>query len=643
MYLPLAEFAHNNWPNETTGESPFFVLYGFNPHADWMDKPSPIPQVALRIDQFKRARQRAQELMIKAQRSWVKYKDTPKYHEGDLVWLEGRHLRTNQPTAKLAPRRHGPFPIVQVMSPVNYRLKLPTQWSIHNVFHIDLLTPYHETDLHGSNYSRPAPDLIDNEEEYEVEKILDTQQFGRGRKKQYLIKWKGYPDSDNEWVDKKNVHAPEAIREFESRNPAVRTHINRGNVGEYCIPPCPTKLSFTHKLISFMSNVNDYYLGSLERIFGPELEEGNLTYNEARELCAKKYIRPHITDENTLAAPLTKQEMGAVLLQFPDLITTPMPARALSPMVRRVSDPDRMGATPTHQSDTQDADTDIWGAKDGHEGEIPLPVPFRDPVSNAQDGTQSLLSVEGQALRKSRRQKKREVSSTGSTAPVSTPATQGPWSRDSSRMSTQELYPDEHIFMHTTKDTEDPQETPYTTTRLTVPPGFVRNDGIHYVPFPITSLDSVTKQAEYVQVVMHPNPFVIGLRDDSEKVYTTPLYAAPIFHYDGKPMYKAQDLECLKMEAEGWEQMDRMLKRLNDPSLVAEVHRFHIMTQEITRLEEAIAEGEDCWGELAAMHCKTIRRLEMADALNRIKDQDEGLVDDVLRTAGESSQRGRCS
>ncbi len=33
----------------------------------------------LRIDQFKRARQRAQELMIKAQQSWVKHKDTPEY------------------------------------------------------------------------------------------------------------------------------------------------------------------------------------------------------------------------------------------------------------------------------------------------------------------------------------------------------------------------------------------------------------------------------------------------------------------------------------------------------------------------------------------------------------------------------------
>ncbi len=37
------------------GESPFFVLYGFNPHADWIDKLSPILQVALQIDQFKKA------------------------------------------------------------------------------------------------------------------------------------------------------------------------------------------------------------------------------------------------------------------------------------------------------------------------------------------------------------------------------------------------------------------------------------------------------------------------------------------------------------------------------------------------------------------------------------------------------------
>ena len=92
--------------------------------------------------------------MIKAQKSWVKHRDTPKYKVGDQVWLEGKNLRINQPTHKLAPRRYGPFKVVQVMSPVNYRIDLPTQWSIHPVFHTDLLTPYRETITHGANYQR---------------------------------------------------------------------------------------------------------------------------------------------------------------------------------------------------------------------------------------------------------------------------------------------------------------------------------------------------------------------------------------------------------------------------------------------------------------------------------------------------------
>ncbi len=108
-------------------------------------------------------------------------------------------------------------------------------------------------------------------------------------------------------------------------------------------------------------------------------------------------------------------------------------------------------------------------------------------------------------------------------------------------------------------------------------------------------------------------------------------------------MYRAPQLEALKLGAEGQERTDRMIRRLNDPSLEAEVHRFRVMAQELERLEEAIAQSEDKWGEMAGMHCRTIRRLEMADALARIQDQDDGLVDDALRMAGSSEQRGRCA
>jgi hypothetical protein len=45
-YLPIAQFAHNNWPSDTTRKSPFFLLMGFNPRADWVHATSPIPKVS---------------------------------------------------------------------------------------------------------------------------------------------------------------------------------------------------------------------------------------------------------------------------------------------------------------------------------------------------------------------------------------------------------------------------------------------------------------------------------------------------------------------------------------------------------------------------------------------------------------------
>jgi hypothetical protein len=228
---------------------------GFNPRADWVHATSPIPRVTLRLEQLKEARVQARDAMIKAQQSWVKHRDTPKYKEGDQVWLEGKNLRINQPTAKLAPRRHGPFKIIQVMSAVNYRLELPTQWSIHPVFHIDLLTPYRETIMHGPNFTRPTPELIDGEEEYTVEKILDSRHFGRRRRLQYLVKWEGYPDADNMWVDKDDVFADDKVREFKASNPDSATHIRGTSVAKSPHPPTSALSHLLHQhALTYMSS-----------------------------------------------------------------------------------------------------------------------------------------------------------------------------------------------------------------------------------------------------------------------------------------------------------------------------------------------------------------------------------------------------
>ncbi len=72
-----------------------------------------------------------------------------------------------------------------------------------------------------------------------------------------------------------------------------------------------------------------------------------------------------------------------------------MPTHSLSPVVRRLSDPDGMGATPTHQADVHTIDANIWGPKDGHLGEIPLPVPFREARKDTMSCNEGMLNVEG--------------------------------------------------------------------------------------------------------------------------------------------------------------------------------------------------------------------------------------------------------
>ncbi len=122
------------------------------------------------------------------------------------------------------------------------------------MFHVDLLTPYKETATYGSNYTRPPPDLINGEEEYKVERIIDSRQFGRGRQVQYLVKWKGYPDADNQWLKWQDINAPDLIAEYQKENPDAITHIRRGwSHDESITSSIPHSISY---LVPHMSNAS---------------------------------------------------------------------------------------------------------------------------------------------------------------------------------------------------------------------------------------------------------------------------------------------------------------------------------------------------------------------------------------------------
>ena len=210
--LPMAEFAHNSWKHERSKYSPHELMTGSIPSAKITPLNDTVPTTQSRLIELADARSNAQ---ISLQKRITCSRVSRTLELNQKVWLYGRNLRTKAPTKKLAPQRYGPFKVIQKISSVNYRLELPrSMGKIRNVFHIDLLIPFNETNEYGQAFSQPPPELIDGEEEYEVEEIIKHRRSGRNRKQEYLIKWKEYPASDNTWVKENDLHAPELLAEY---------------------------------------------------------------------------------------------------------------------------------------------------------------------------------------------------------------------------------------------------------------------------------------------------------------------------------------------------------------------------------------------------------------------------------------------
>jgi len=219
--LPTAEFAYNNSFHEAIQTTPFRLNYGIDPLTPWsllsqsqaqnrevfldhspdakkfsVEMQEALNRAKLHLDQ---SRQRQKHFADKLR------SDAPQLEVGSEVLLSTKNLAVKHgKSKKLLPRFIGPFTVTTKINEVAYKLHLPHQYRIHDVFHVSLLKPYKPK---PGERRPPLPDIIDSAAEFEVEKILDHFNKKVGKKKEvfYLIKWQGYSDEYNTWEPASNL------------------------------------------------------------------------------------------------------------------------------------------------------------------------------------------------------------------------------------------------------------------------------------------------------------------------------------------------------------------------------------------------------------------------------------------------------
>lgn len=226
-WLPITEFALNDKVSSSTGYSPFFLNYSLHPrtgrevsHGSRNQRAADFTHTLKQArDAATKSLERAAEYMSRSYNH--KRKPARQYKKGDMVWLEGTNLTSQQPSKKLAARRYGPFSIVKKVGKSDYHLCLPKSWRMHPVFNESLLSPYAPPQFPTQEPPLPPPpDVIDGSVEYEVEEILDSR--FHWNKLQYLIKWKGYPSEENTWELEENLkRAQDAIATFHAAHPSA--------------------------------------------------------------------------------------------------------------------------------------------------------------------------------------------------------------------------------------------------------------------------------------------------------------------------------------------------------------------------------------------------------------------------------------
>ena len=449
-------------------------------------------------------------------------------------------------------------------------MELPPQWKIHDVFHADLLTPYRETEFHGPNFTKPPPDLIDGEEEYEIEEVLQSRKHGRGHKVQYLVKWKGYPNSENQWVDWDDLHAEEALADFRRKNPDAVSHIKGGTSQE-------TKSNNNHTPMSD----NDHSSPPLVAISGVDLpSEVRELFLNWRPTVPSSWTTPPESEGEDTAVSTGSSPIRRDYYQPQTLIPTNLSLHAAhTPYTTDHSLPDNASSEDSFPCPTPEVTTTNAPSPD------PIPIPPQpllegehtlgqihsdsgphDPQPPLQVIHLSLACQEAPTLR----------SNTGGTPSPGTDGADGhadEWQEADEGVTWEDYGP-----------------------RPQVPQGYTLNEGADYIPFDIRLPSGKMKPAKYIKLKFGEDPLVYGMIDGDPHQYVESFQATPFPSAGPLCTYTSSQLEFFEDDHDLCPEIDSVVAHLYDKSAMAEVECYRINKKKLKcEYEELRQIQHDIW------------------------------------------------
>jgi hypothetical protein len=202
-WLPWAEFCYNSY-HSALKATPFQVVYG--------REPPPVPpyqvgnaqietvdvMLAERDEFLSEIKTRLTQAQEYARRHYDAHHRDLEFTPGDWVWLRMLNRPTHSlvpgPHTKLSPKYAGPFQVRERVGTVAYRLGLPENARIHDVFHVGLLKPFKGT---PPATTPQLPALHNGRVLLQPDRVLGSN-IRQGRW-HVLIQWSGMPSSEATW------------------------------------------------------------------------------------------------------------------------------------------------------------------------------------------------------------------------------------------------------------------------------------------------------------------------------------------------------------------------------------------------------------------------------------------------------------